>query len=122
MAVRFLRNLLSFCNVVVEDKMKIIWKVQQAERRYASFHKRGFPSAEYENGEMAFSLHCDHSYSGRLIKSGQDLELELWVADHQQKPWKWRRFKQRFASIPAAKEFAKEWIGNHPEFLPKVAP
>lgn len=101
--------------------MKIIWKVRPAPTgRYRSFEKRGWPDAEYEDGQPAASVSCEDDYIPRDVKTGHHRELTVRIADYSEKPvWGWKRLKKRFATLQEAKEIVPIFLKQYPNFVPE---
>lgn len=107
-------------------KLKLKWKVQEKETgRYASFHKRGWPDAEYENGDTAVMITCEDSYNITRAKTGNHEPLTILFRDYNHgDPEKYGyartlKLKQKFNTLDEAKKFITEYLKNHPEFYPK---
>jgi len=99
--------------------MKYKWHVQSAPTgRYRSFERRGFPSAEYEDRNMAAFIGSVEDWE-YIPSQKQYKSLELRFADHSVTPWKWRKLVKRFSTIQEAKDAFARFIKNHPEFEPK---
>lgn len=107
--------------------IKLKWRVQpEPTGRYRSFDHRGWPSADYPNGQGAASIHCEDDYSAKRAKGElPHTELSVWIAFHHPKsewPLKggftWRTLKARFAILAQAKEAAQAFIDSHPEVHP----
>lgn len=103
----------------MSKKLKLKWKISpKPTGRYASFDKRSWPSADFENGKCAAQIICETDYSLQCAKSGNHGELIVMVADHSATPWKWRKLKETFATIENAKLATLEMFEKHPEFKP----
>ena len=101
-------------------KLKLKWKIaDKPTGRYAGFEKRGWPSAEFEDGRTAVQITCKSDYCIKSAKSGNHDELSVRVADYSVTPWKWRLMTQTFATLESAKAGAVELFNKRPEFLPK---
>jgi hypothetical protein len=111
----------NFIEIIKEPPLtlKVVWKVSESPTgRYRSFHKRGWPSAEYENGGCAAQIYCDEEYRPSEAKTGDHPALSLHIADHSQTPWKWRTVKQRYGTVQEAKEAFKEILKMNPHIQP----
>ena len=98
-------------------KIKIKWKVcEPSIGRYRSFYPRGWPSAEYENGNHCARIYCSDKYVPRNVKTGNHSELTVAFADWRTKPWTRKSLKKRFKTLKEAKEAFQEFIEKHPEF------
>jgi len=107
---------------------KIKWKIQPKETgRFASFHKRGWPMAWYvpprgtpdDHEKPAISIHCDDSYSKRVADSSEHQPLHVYIADHREKNWQWRKLKNSYSNLDDAKAAGMAVLDAHPEFQPK---
>lgn len=100
--------------------MKYKWKVQPAPTgRYRSFEKRGWPTADYENGRVAASIECEDDYRPQNAKEGKHSLLTVRIADHSTKPFTWKKITKRFATLQEAKDAVDEIFKKYPEFLLK---
>ena len=98
---------------------KLIWKVDPPPTGpYRSFSKRGWPTAEYSDQKMAFSIRCDAEYVPSNLKTGNHPELTVLVADYRGNGWAWRKLTQRCKTLAEAKELAQKFIDKYPEFAP----
>ncbi|AVO23000.1 hypothetical protein HWB57_gp172 [Erwinia phage vB_EamM-Bue1] len=91
------------------------WRVEpEATGRYRSFSQRGFPSAEYPNGNTCASIRCKDSYHPATHKDATNLDLEVWLAVYRQDTdgWDWRRMKTRAASIAEAKKMVSDYLNG----------
>lgn len=97
--------------------MKLKWKVgDKPTGRYRSFQKRSWPTATFgTEGEMAAMIQADESYSAKIAES---TEVRLYVADHREKPWRWRKFKNSFPGVTKAKSVAEDFFRQRPEWMP----
>lgn len=97
-------------------KNVIKWRVMEKETgRFASFHRRGWPSAEHkESGRPLFAIDCptDEYTNGRPPHG--PLFLRFAKSDGTGK-WNWAILKQQFATIQELKARAKEIYEQHPE-------
>lgn len=100
--------------------MTLKWKVQPAPTgRHRSFEKRGWPRADYVNGDCAVMIYCNDNYYPSDAKAGTHSELTICVADHSVNPWRWRTLVKRAKTLAEAKELAVEFLKQHPEFVSK---
>lgn len=106
-------------NKLPSPALRLVWSVAPAPTgRYRSFERRGWPSAEYSDGNMAATLYCDNDYAPLDVKTGNHSEITIRVADHSQTPWQWRTLKARGRTLKEAKEYAKYFLATHQEFQP----
>ena len=85
--------------------MKIKWKVAEKETgRWAWLHKRGWPTADYEDGSICATIRCADEYIPSQVKIGNHAELKLMIADYSKTPWVWVVAKTRYATLKEAKE------------------
>jgi len=83
----------------------------------ASFHKRSWPTAEYEDGSMAAMIQCEDNYHYQKAKTGNHAALTVYVADHSLDPvWKWRKLILTFETLKEAKEAVLEILKKYPNF------
>jgi hypothetical protein len=110
------------------DTVKLKWKVaSRPTGRYASFHTRNWPSAEYPNGSPAASVQCEDDYSpARAREEAPHADLFVFVAEHFPKSewsvkggFKWRKLKGTFKTLAEAKDAAARCLAAHPHFAPK---
>ena len=100
--------------------MKYKWKVQPIPTgRYRSFEHRGFPEAEYENGETAALILCDDEYYPPDVKIGNHKPLKLRITVHSVIPWKWMTVKGEFKTLKEAKNKFDELIKKYSYIMPK---
>jgi len=100
---------------------KIKWSVcPEPTGRYLSFEKRGWPYADWKNGDESpcAVIYCDDDYSFRDAKSGNHSELEVRVANHSVKPWRWATLTNRFKTLDDAKAAVIRVLNQHPDFVP----
>lgn len=100
--------------------MKMQWKVEpNPTGRYRSFQFRGWPSLEYEDGQLAASIHCEDSYSMSLVKSGRHGPLSVHIYDYSlgAQHRKCRVLVERFTDLGKAKAAAEATLRRHPQFL-----
>jgi hypothetical protein len=103
--------------------MKYTWRVSPVPiGRYKSFNKRGWPFAEYENGDIACHIICKDSYSKYTMLTGLHSVLTVMVADHSSGKLVNRNLKQTFKTLNEAKTAFKRFIKAHPEFIPTEKP
>jgi hypothetical protein len=102
-------------------KCKIKWVVQPPEKGLAAVaYRRGWPTAEYEDGEPAGRLEADAHYH-HLHKG----IIYLYVADHTAKTedgrptFNWKRAKQTFTTIPEAKLGLIGILERNPQLRPE---
>lgn len=101
--------------------MKHKWKVDaKPTGRYASFDKRSWPSADYvsEGLEPCAMLLCDDEYVPANVKTGNHAPLTVCIANHNIKPWKWRKLVKTAATLAEAKELVVEFLKQHPSWVP----
>lgn len=99
---------------------KLKWKVDpEPKGQYRSFRKRGWPTAEYPDGEVAAQLSCEESYSGEKARDGGHSPLVIRIADHSVNPWRWRTLMVRPTRLDVAKKLVLEALERHPHFVPK---
>ena len=99
--------------------MKYKWIVDiEPSGRYRSFEKRGFPSAEYENGQIAAHMVCEDRYIPSDVKIGKHKLITLRIADHSFSPWKWRKLVGQFKTVQDAKNAFARILIKHPEIMP----
>ncbi len=103
---------------------KLKWRVDSPPTgRYRSFDRRGWPTADYPNGDFAASIVCADEYIPSKIKSGEHAPLEVWIADWNIPPeergkrgrWVRRKMKGTFPTLKAAQAAAQQLIDQHPE-------
>jgi hypothetical protein len=100
--------------------MKIKWKVQEEQTGlYSAFNKRGWPTADYSNGDAAAIIYCDDEYIPRNVKSGTHGLLRIRVADHSVKPFIWKKVVLQYPTLVEAKTAVDRILKQHPEFAPK---
>lgn len=91
---------------------------------YRAFAFRGFPSANYPNGEPCASIRCKDSYHPANHKDATNLVLEVWVAVYENdNSWNWARMTARPKSIAEAKKQVHEFVNSdhgikvvHPDY------
>lgn len=102
-------------------KPKLKWKVSEAETgRYASFHKRAFPSAYWNDGSLAASMSCELCYHGSYLRAnelpyGNLITIRVTIPDGDN--WKWAVLKLKAKSVPEAKQIVQEFFENNPHAI-----
>lgn len=107
--------------------MKLIWRVAPAPTgRYRVFQKRGWPSADWPNGQCAVMLSCEDAYSpARARGEVPHEEIRVYVADHSHlttdgRPnFQWKLCKVRARSLEQAKRVAERVLELYPQFHPR---
>lgn len=107
--------------------MKLTWKVAEKEKgRYASFHKRGWPTASYPNGQPAVALYCESEYVPARVKLGLHERIQIRVARHVSKEqraqygaFKWVTLVVTAKTLDEAKKVAQETIDKHTHLWPE---
>ena len=99
-------------NTTTTKAPRVKWKVQQ---RYDIWHPRGWPDAEYSDGSVAASIHCDDAYVPSNVKSGNHAPLTVCFADYSVTPWKWMRLTKRAATLAEAKDLFASFLARHHE-------
>lgn len=98
--------------------IKVIWKVaEQPTGLMAIANKRGWPSAQYNDGKYAASIHCSSNYYPADVKTGNHPPVTLKIADYSMPdgncPWT-RRTIGQFKTLKEAKAaFAELLKTNH---------
>lgn len=101
--------------------MRLIWRVASVPvGRYRSFERRGWPSADFEDGRIAAALYCEDEYRPADVKAGKHGAVTIRVADHSVTPWQWRTLKAATASLAGAKRLAAAFFEAHPEMAGKA--
>lgn len=106
-------------------KVKLIWKVDEKPTgRYASFEKRSWPTAFYQNGEYAASISCEDAYNPRDAKEGKHKPLILRLANYSipsnlenNSGWTMVRAKKEFATLKELKLAAIELLEKNPYLM-----
>lgn len=99
--------------------VKIKWKVQEPETgRYRSFHKRGWPSAEFMDGATCAYVSCEDEYTYARVKTGDHKPLILRMAKYEGNSWKWVTMKKQYATLKELKDAIPRILAAHPEFIP----
>lgn len=99
--------------------MKTRWKVQPPPTgTYRAFQFRGWPSLEYEDGQIAASIHCEDSYCMTIVKSGRHAPLSVHLYDYSlgAQHRKCRVLVERFTTLDKAKAAAEAALKRHPHF------
>jgi hypothetical protein len=102
--------------------MKIKWKVSEISKgKYRSFEKRSWPYAYYnnKNESSAAMIRCEDAYISSDVKTGNHALLDLYVADHSMKPWKWRKAVKQFKTLKEAKEGLLRILKSNPDLIPE---
>lgn len=96
--------------------MKLNWKVQPAPTgRYRSFESRGWPTAEFANGDHAAHVYCEDEYVPRDVAVGSHRELRVVVADWSVTPWKGRTLVARPKTLAEAKALVQKFFDTFPD-------
>lgn len=107
--------------------VRLRWRVQDVPTgRWRSFDKRGWPTADYDNGETAAAIHCEDDYRPSQVREGKHAPLTLRIADYS-KPsnpttgsgWTWVKATKQFATLEEAKRGAERILQAHPQLMPK---
>lgn len=99
--------------------IKLKWRVQPAPTgKWRSFSKRGWPSAEYDNGQMAITLICDDAYVPAKVKTGDHREITVRIAKYDGQRFTWHNIIKRAKTLEEAKEIAQFAIDNIWSFRP----
>lgn len=99
--------------------MKTKWRVHAAPTgQYRSFQYRSWPSLEYEDGQLAASIHCEDSYSAPTAKSGRHAPLRVHIYDYSlgAQHRKCRVLVERYSSLDKAKAAAEATLKRYPQF------
>jgi hypothetical protein len=103
--------------------MKYKWRVsEEPSGSYASFSNRSWPSAYYENGDVAASITCmdDPDYRPSKVRTGDHGELTLMIADHSEKPsWRWKKSLTTYKTLQDAKDGFERILQKHPQIAPQ---
>lgn len=107
--------------------MKIKWKVDPAPTGlYRSFAHRGWPTAEFANGDNAALIRCDDDYTPKRAKGEQPhAPLTVCVYDYRgasaMKHSKWLRMVlvKKFSSLADAKKAVAAFYAANPQFMPE---
>lgn len=102
---------------------KLKWVVCPApEGRFRSFEKRGFPSADYENGHSAAKIYCELAYHPEH-RNSTDLQLTVYVAEWYVREvdnhvtFRWRKLTRQATSIAEAKKMVATVLKQNPHFV-----
>lgn len=110
-------------------KVKLKWKVDAPPTgKFRSFIKRGWPYADYPDGNSAVRLYAETAYHPSLTKGQVSFPITIRVAFHHPKEewlekgaFTWRTLKVRAYSLEEAKALAQTFIENAYETIaPKV--
>lgn len=98
---------------------KIKWRVQPAPTgRYRSFDRRGWPTAEYEDGSYCASIYCEDEYVPARVKTGDHRPLTLMIRDRSTDPqWKRVRASKQFTTLEEAKAALAKILVAHPHLM-----
>jgi hypothetical protein len=108
--------------------MKFKWKTSEAPTgRFKSFHKRGWPGADFPNGDAAIRLECPDGYHPADVKIGKHEEISVYIADHSTRErlgaeaagFEWKKLKARAKTLDEAKKLGMAALEGRPEFWPK---
>jgi len=106
--------------------MKLKWRVSpKPSGRYRGFDVRGWPDADFTDGNTAASIECSEEYYPSIAKSGEHSELTIRVAawGYDKKPggsaFTWLTLKKRAKTLKEAKELAAAFFDKYPEFTHK---
>lgn len=101
-------------------EIKLKWLVcPEPTGRFRSFETRGFPTADYPEGQTAARIVCSESYMPSVHKDATNLHLELHVACYENGTFKWRRLNKRACSIAEAKQIISHFINKNRKFAPE---
>lgn len=97
--------------------IKLKWRLgEKPTGRFKSFHKRGWPSAEYADGSPAASI-APEDNSGYWPNLAETTVLITRVADRAGHTFVWRRLTARPVGVKAAKLVAQEFIDKYHDKL-----
>lgn len=108
--------------------LKIKWKVSCVPAgRYRSFENRSWPSGQIDDHAVAH-LSSDVSYSATLAQDSGEHNIHLSIADWSnynsgdkiKSAFVWKRLKQTFKTVAAAKAAAVRILQDNPSFLRKA--
>ena len=107
--------------------MKLIWKVTpKPTGPYRSFFKRDWPTAWYNEDQVAASVSCEHSYCLRLSKTDDHAELIIRLADYSKpsnpennRGFTWIKVKKPAKTLAEAKEVVAALLVKYPSLAPK---
>lgn len=101
-------------------EIKIKWKVDPAPTgRYRSFEKRGWPRAEYDDGQLAASIICESDYIPRNVKEGKHADLKIIIYDYSSGKRVMKSLKLTERTLQGVKDRVKIFLNNHKEYQPK---
>ena len=108
-------------------KLKLIWKVDEKPTgKFRSFERRGWPSADYENGNFAVEILCGSEYVPADVREGKHGPLTLRIADYSRPSnvatgagWTAVKSKNQFATLKEAKAAAVEILLAYPYLMGK---
>lgn len=102
--------------------MKVKWIVApKPTGRYRSFEKRGWPHAEYEDGQYAGSIVCTdqtQNYVPSQVKTGNHPPLKVRVYDYSGPQRASVITKTEYKTLAEAKEVLAELLHKFPHFIP----
>lgn len=99
--------------------MKTKWKVHPPPTgTYRAFQFRSWPYLEYEDGQIAASIHCEDGYSMPTVKSGKHGMLYVHIYDYSlgAQKRKCRVLVERFFTLDKAKAAAESMLKRYPQF------
>ena len=101
--------------------LKLKWRVQpQTTGRYKSFQRRGWPSADYHNGECAASLSCSDEYYPSEVKTGNHHPITIRIAFYNvERGFDWKTLTAKGTTLKEAKQIAEDFINKYPQIQPK---
>ena len=103
-------------------KRKLVWKIMDAPTgRYRSFHRRGWPSASF-NDDYMIGLSCEDDYRPANVKIGEHKEIRIRITDRQNVPpgggsWVLRTLKQQAKTLKEAKVIAQKFFDENPDLF-----
>lgn len=102
--------------------MKIIWRLPNRTGGY--WQPRQWPIG-YSDRELSFILakitsDSEEAYTPHRARNGGHGPLRLLIAKYEDDgmTWSWLRSERLFTTIPEAKDYAIEFLGEHPNWLP----
>ncbi len=101
--------------------MKIKWRVYpKPTGPYRSFAKRGWPSAEFEDGSSAATLSAEEPYIPALSESSWlTIRVFHYAGQSKEKGLPTHRLTKQVFGLKAAKRHAEQFIRSHPEYRPQ---